>query len=108
MAPRKVSIPKGLIPKVKSFWERLSDKVLHVIEEALASENFKEKTWAVDWFFKHLPAAEPKAATPAGKKGGSAQSEGGTEVESILALEAMSEEELLGRIRDHLKDWEPD
>lgn len=105
MAPRKVSIPKGLLPKVKSFWERLSDKVLHVIEEALASENFKEKTWAVDSFFKHLLSIEPKSGTSSGKRGENAASPG---AESIASLEAMSEEELLGRIRDHLKDWEPD
>jgi len=100
MAPRKLSVPTGLLPKVKSFWDRLSDQVLRVIEEALASENFKEKTWAVDWFFKHLPATTSESKASSGKRG--------EKPLPMAELEAMSEEELLTRIRDHLKDWEPD
>lgn len=99
MTPRKAPASKGLL---KRLWEALGDRyhrVLQVIDEALASDNFKEKTWAVDWILKHAPQ-EDKAENQARHKAERAP--------SPQELDAMSEEELLTHIRHHLKDWEPD
>lgn len=110
MTPRKAptSKPKkkGLLPKLKLFWDALSDRcqfALQVIDEALASDNLKEKIWAVDWIFKRLPAPsaaelEPNGPTPEAKKAEKAL--------KISQLQTLDEAALLARIRDYLKDGE--
>lgn len=103
MASRKGTAPEGFLTVLKAFWAGLgarSHRIWQVIDEALSSDNLKDKIWAVDWLFKHLPVAEPEAKATRAKRG--------EKPIPLPELEAMSEEELLTRIRHHLKDWEPD
>ncbi len=106
MTPRKAATPKGLLPKIKSFIEALGDRyhrALQVIDEALASDNLKDKIWAVDWILKRLPTStgmelDPKGPTPQEKKAKRAL--------TLAQMRALQETELVNRIRGYLKDWE--
>lgn len=93
MPPRKTPAKKGLLPKLKSFLDALGDryqKALQVIDEALASDNLKDKIWAVDLILKRTPASEA-----ADKKESSAQSK----ALDAKTLDTLSETELMSRIR---------
>ncbi|MCE3236709.1 MAG: hypothetical protein K0Q50_2900 [Vampirovibrio sp.] len=99
MTPRKLPGKKGLLPKLKSFLDALGDRyqrALQVIDEALASDNLKDKIWAVDLILKRTPApeTEPKSSTSAKP----------TEPVDTEALAQLSEAELLKRIRDYLNN----
>lgn len=102
MKPRKMSNQKGLIPKLRSFVEALGDryqKALGVIDEALGSENLKDKIWAVDLILKRGPGeAEAKI---------DAKTKPETPAASAQELDQLSEQELIQRVRGFLKDWEP-
>ncbi len=83
----------GLLPKLKTFLNGLADRyqrVLQVIDEALASDSLKDKIWAVDLILKRTPME-----TPATK---------GQTIKPPAAenLETLNEAELLARIRKHL------
>lgn len=98
----KKSPHKGLLPKLKAFMEALGDRyqrALQVVDEALASDNLKDKIWAVDLILKRTPSAsteEIAAPKPLPNENPSPE-----------ALDGLSDTELLQRIRSHLKDWEP-
>ena len=103
---RKAATPKGLLPKIKNFIDALGDRyhwALKVIDEALASDNLKDKIWAVDFIFKRLPTPtgtelEPKAPPAEEKKAKRAL--------TLAQMQALQETELVNRIRGYLKDWE--
>ena len=103
MPPRKTPSPQGILPQLKRFWRALGDRyqrVLQVIDEALISDNLKDKIWAVDLILKRssVTEAEPQAVSTARRKKK-------IKPPSPQELAALSETELLTRIRDHLKDW---
>lgn len=101
LKPQKQPAKRGLIPKLKGFLESLGDRyqrALQVIDEALASDSLKDKIWAVDLILKKTPAPE------------TIQTKKQNATEKPLELpdfEQLSDTELLNRIRQYLKDWEP-
>jgi hypothetical protein len=106
VTPRKAPVPKGLLPKLKGFLEALGDRyhrALQVIDEALASDNLKDKIWAVDWILKRLPTSsvaelEPKTPT--------ADQKNAAKVLKLAQLQTLNESELLNRIRGYLREEE--
>lgn len=104
MKPKKILPTSGLLPKLKSFLDALSERyqrVLGVIDEALDSESMKDKIWAVDLILKRSPV-EDAASDVADKKGKKA-----TPSLDPAQLEQLSEQELINRVRTYIKDWEP-
>ena len=102
MTPRKPTTKKGLLPKLKSFMNALGDRyqrALQVIDEALASENLKDKIWAVDLILKRTPAPD----TDAKLKTSSEHPEAPAPL-TQEELAELSEAELLKRIREALGD----
>lgn len=102
MTPRKPTTKKGLLPKLKSFMNALGDRyqrALQVIDEALASENLKDKIWAVDLILKRTPAPDTEAKL----KTSSEQPEAPAPL-TPEELAELSEAELLKRIREALGD----
>jgi hypothetical protein len=98
MTERKSSAKKGFLPKLRGLMEALGDRyqrVLHVIDEALDSDNLKDRIWAVDWILKRSPAPESLAESP-GKKTRKAP--------DPAELDRLSDAELLARIRRMLGD----
>ncbi len=96
MTPRKT----GLMAKLKRFMEALSDRyhrVLQIIDEALASEDFKEKKWAVDLILKGAETPDK----PSRVKSQARPALPATESEPDPAL--LSEEELIRHIRARLE-----
>lgn len=92
----------GLLPQLKTFMEALTDRyqrVLQVIDEALASDSLKDKIWAVDLILKRTPAepspVKPDAAQNPVEKAGASET-----------LASLSDAELLARIRSHLREPE--
>ena len=90
--------------KLKQFMEALSERyqrVLQIVDDALASDDFKEKKWAVDLILKGQDeiAAERKAAKAA--KGQPAKPV--AQRPEWLDVSLLSDEELLRRIRDSLQ-----
>jgi hypothetical protein len=101
MGSRKPVPKKGLLPKLKSFLDGLGDRyhrALMVIDEALASDNLKDKIWAVDLILKRSPTPEVETQPKSPKKGKPLSKE---------ELAQLSDVELLQRMRSYLKDWEP-
>jgi hypothetical protein len=102
MPPKSPKQPakRGLLPKLKSFLDALSDRyqqALQVIDEALASESLKDKIWAVDLILKRTPAPEnSQTSAKAAEKPMTAAD-----------LSQLGDADLLNKIRSHLKDWEP-
>jgi hypothetical protein len=92
----------GLLPKIKAFMDALGDRyqrALQVIDEALASDNLKDKIWAVDLILKRTPSGSSEEIPS--KKQVSVHNPSPEELDSL------SDTELLNRIRSHLQDWEP-
>lgn len=103
--PVKPSKTMGLFPKLKRFWEALGDRyqrALQVIDEALASDNLKDKIWAVDLILKKTPASDTTNT-----KSVNIPDEPEEPILSPGDLEQLSDAELLSKIRVHLKDWGP-
>ncbi len=107
MNSRKPKTTKpGILPKLKGFLNALGDryqKALQVIDEALASDNFKDQIWAVDWILKRMPSPDESANKKDGKR---KKAETGI-LETKEQLARLNETELLKRIRDHLGDSAP-
>ncbi|HEY9686700.1 MAG TPA: hypothetical protein V6C52_06980 [Coleofasciculaceae cyanobacterium] len=102
MIGKKTPAKKGLLPKLKGFLEGLGDRyqrVLQVIDEALASENFKDKIWAADWILKRTPPPEALSDTQKANRAAAKNSD-------LPELEQLSDAELLARLRQHLGDIE--
>ena len=100
MSPRKIAFQKDIF---KRFWSALGERyqrVLQIIDDALNSECFTERRWAVELWLKRSATAdaEPLAEPPARRK---KKNKPPTPQE----LEALSDGELLARIQGHLKDW---
>jgi hypothetical protein len=97
MAPRK----KGLVPRLKDFWTALGERyhrVLQVVDDALSSENLKERAWAVDVILKKMSVAEKQ----------SLQAEARVKPElTPEEIRQMDAETLMARIRDYLKTPRP-
>jgi hypothetical protein len=100
MSPHKISFQKDIFKRFCSALESQYQRILQVIDDALNSDNFKERSWAVELWIKRLamPDAEPTDATTARRKKKN-------KLPSPQELEALSDAELLTRIQDHLKDW---
>lgn len=103
MTPSKKNSGKGILPKLKTFLEALGDRyhrALHVIDEALASDNLKDKIWAVDLILKRTPPLDTdgKAKTDAKQS---------KEALSSESLNQMNTTELMDRIRTYLKEPGP-
>lgn len=104
MPPRKSPGKKGLLPKLKSFLDALGDRyqwALTVIDEALASDNLKDKIWAVDLILKRAPAPPDTNANHADTAATR------TQEADPQALAQLSEAELLKRIRAYLHEDAP-
>jgi hypothetical protein len=102
MNGRKTPAKKGLLPKLKGFLEGLGDRyqrVLQVIDEALASESLKDKIWAVDLILKRTPPPESLSGSLKSNRAASEKPE-------LPELEQLSDAELLARLRQHLGDTE--
>jgi hypothetical protein len=102
MSGKKTPAKKGLLPKLKGFLEGLGDRyqrVLQVIDEALASESLKDKIWAVDLILKRTPPPEALSDTPENSR-----SAAGTP--DLSGLEQLSDAELLARLRQQLGEFE--
>jgi hypothetical protein len=100
-ASRKPPNKKGFLPKLKAFMEGLGDRyhrALLVIDEALASDNLKDKIWAVDLILKRTPSVETDSQ-PKQRKG--------HDILSTEAISQLSDTELVEQIRGYVKDWEP-
>lgn len=101
MSGKKPTARAGFLPKLKGFLEGLGDRyqrVLQVIDEALASDNLKDKIWAVDLILKRTPSVEP------GKEVNGKQPAASKPAD----LEKLSEAELLARLRALLDDTPPE
>ena len=114
MTSDKKTARKGLLPApmqalLASLGARYH-RALQVIDEALDSENFKEKTWAVDLILKRgkSAAADDELSIDAALLSSSASVDHVAEAMPEEDLSQLSESELLTRIRGYLKDWEPD
>lgn len=93
----------GLLPKLKGLFEALGDRyqrVLQVIDEALASDNLKDRIWAVDWILKRTPDPAPPEPSK------SARQKARQETLSPESLAKMNDAELLARIRTYLDQLE--
>lgn len=94
MTPRK----SGLVTHIKRFMEAMGERyqrALQVIDEALHSEDFKERKWVVDLLLKWVPDLP---ATPQGSKpepGKPAARDPLADIDTSL----MSDQELLRTIR---------
>lgn len=102
--PKKNSVDSGMIPKMRQFLIDLAKRyqsVLRIIDEALQSENFKDKTWAVELILKRLPFGQSgsDADKELKKKGSSVQR---LPVASSQDIASMSDEALLQEIQSYL------
>lgn len=84
-----------LADMVVALKDRFS-KVLQVIDDALDSENIKDRTWAVDIILKRLGMESALTANPSGKPAKADKRAIAQEVD------ALSDDELLTRIREQL------
>lgn len=74
-------------------------RALLVIDEALASDNLKDKIWAVDLILKRTPNIETDGQSKARKEK--------EKHLSSASIAQLSETELIERIKGYVKDWEP-
>jgi len=110
-SPRKTIRP-GLLLPMQALLEALGaryQRAMKVIDEALDSENFKEKVWAVDWILKRgKTAIDEELALNAALTASSENRDADSTATPAEDLSKLSDGELLTRIRGYLKDWEPD
>lgn len=100
MTPPKPSAKTTLINKFRAFMDALSDRyqqVLKVIDEALASESLKDRSWAVDIILKRALPPEGTAEKAKSKK---------PKAPTLAELSRMSDEELMQRIQQALPELE--
>lgn len=122
MASRKSSGPsKGLLSRLRAFVDALGDRyqrALQVVDEALASENLKEKMWAVNLILKQAPPPERETSSPEKRrpekrrpgKGAPDQDNPDSSEEDDdddTDPEKLEEGELIRRIRRYLREPEP-
>lgn len=102
MKPNKAPSKTSMMTRFKRFMDALSERyqtVLQIIDEALASDNLRDKSWAVDVILKRC-AAPAESAAAKNKNRSTAP----TSSLSRQSLSQLSQEELLQQIRQYLPD----
>lgn len=116
MASRKASGPsRGLLSRLRAFVDALGDRyqrALQVVDEALASDNLKEKMWAVNLILKQAPPPEREVSSPEKRRPGKGapdpdNPDSSEEDDDNTDPEKLEEGELIRRIRRYLREPEP-
>ncbi|MDX2083829.1 MAG: hypothetical protein SFZ03_00370 [Candidatus Melainabacteria bacterium] len=103
---RTVRTPKTTTSPPKGLWKKLLDalseryqRILEVFDQALVSDNLKDRIWAVDQILKRL-APEADTSTRGDKKHPAAAAN----TTSQRQPSTLSEQELMQQIRELLND----